>query len=169
MVLRKITKEQKRNSRECWVLLTIVVLAGMVVCSGCTTTGGGRRSSADRSDTVDMNVLEQLQVAVDLRIDDIPVPVGFKLDLDDSFAFQNDYTRVGLLRYSGRAGVDEVVDFYQEQMPLYNWVLVNVIEYERSMLNFEKDKQSCIITCEGSRSRTVLTIATAPKSQKTLK
>ena len=171
MVLRKITKEQKRNSRECRVLLTIVILAGMVVCSGCTTTGGGRRSSADRSssDTVDMNVPEQLQVAVDLRIDDIPVPAGFKLDVADSFAFQNDYTRVGLLRYTGRAGVDEVVDFYKEQMPLYNWVLVNVIEYERSLLNFEKDKQSCIIICEGSRSRTVLTIATAPKSQKTLK
>lgn len=148
--------------------LLVTLIAGVFICSGCALFRWGRRSESGSTEA-NLNVPEQLQVAVDLHFDDIPVPAGFKLDKVNSFAFQNDYTRVGLLKYTGRAKVFKVVDFYKEQMPLYNWVLVNVVEYDRSLLNFEKDGQSCIITVEGTMTRTALTIAVAPKSQKSAK
>jgi len=162
-VKRSMAGKSRYSLRSLFLIMTILI-AGMIVCSGCSSTGWGRKSSSS-SDTETMDTRKQLQVAADLRIDDVPVPVGFKLDAGDSFAFQNDYTRVGLLKYSGRANITEVINFYKEQMPLYNWILVNLVEYERSMLNFEKDNQSCIITCEGGMRKTVLTISTAPKSQ----
>lgn len=169
MILTNIrAKDRAKGGYDLSIFSLVLLIIGLVICSGCSSIQWARRPSSP-STSAEMDVAEQLQVAVDLRFDDIPVPAGFRLDVVNSFAFQNDYTRVGLLKYTGRAKVTEVVDFYKEQMPLYNWILVNVIEYDRSLLNFEKGKQSCIITCEGRATRTILTIAIAPKSQKSAK
>jgi hypothetical protein len=106
-----------------------------------------------------------LNIAPILRFEDIPVPVGFKIIRDRSFTFQNDFTRVGLLRYTGRIPIDKVVAFYKEQMPIYNWNLANLVEYGKKILNFEKGNQSCIITIEPLVTTTFLTIALSPKGK----
>lgn len=106
-----------------------------------------------------------LLVAPISRFEDIPVPAGFKVVKDRSFTFQTDFTRVGLLRYTGRTHIDRVADFYKEQMPIYNWDLINFFEYGKKILNFEKGNQSCIITVEASLTGTFLTIALSPKSK----
>ena len=110
-----------------------------------------------------------LDTAPILRFADIPVPVGFKIIRDRSFTFQNDIARVGLLRYAGHTNIDKVVAFYKEQMTLYNWNLVNLVEYGTKILNFEKGNQSCIITIEASVTTTFLTIALSPKTTKAIK
>jgi hypothetical protein len=107
---------------------------------------------------------EGLAVAEKLRFDDVPVPSGFKLLANESFAFQNENIRVGLLKYTGRARPEYVVNFYREQMPMYNWNLLNIIEYGRRVMNFEKENQTCIVTLEATVTRTNLTISVAPKS-----
>lgn len=149
-----------------WLPALVFLVGGIFASSGCSSFRWARGSG---SASTSAGVPKQLQVAVDGRFDDIPIPAGFRLDTANSFAFQNDYTRVGLLRYAGGTKASEVVDFYKEQMPLYNWVLINVVEYDRSLLNFEKDRQSCIITCEGTMTKTTLSITIGPKSESSVK
>lgn len=106
-----------------------------------------------------------LFVAQSLRFEDIPVPAGFNLIINESFVFQNEQLRVGLLKYEGDAAPEQVLRFYKDQMPLYRWNLINIVEHEVRTLSFEKEAQSCTVTIDGSKSKTILIVATSPKSR----
>ena len=130
----------------------------LVLLAGCATGMYGSKSSDTES--------AMLDVASVLRFDDVPVPYGFKVLEKESFAFQNDVTRVALLKYVGGKSADQVVLFYKDQMPMYKWNPINIIEYERRVLNYEKGGESCIVTVEAQGSRkSIVTIAISPKSR----
>lgn len=101
-------------------------------------------------------------MAMNLKFEDIPIPSGFKLDYNDSFMFNNDFSRVGILRYIGRTDVNSLITFFKTQMPMYNWKVVNMMEYRRVILNFEKETQTCTLIIEPSGGRMVITIASGP-------
>lgn len=106
-----------------------------------------------------------LSVAPILKFDDIPVPAGFKLLAQESFAFQNDRNRVALLKYAGGKPADAVVAFYKDQMASFNWDVINIIEYEKRILNYENSYESCIVTVESKIGKSIITIAVSPKSR----
>ena len=136
-----------------------VFLILSVLLSGCATMKGmfkGRSSTA--------GVSKPPEVSAILKFDDIPVPDGFKFIANQSFAFQTQDLRVGLLKYEGKADPDAIVQFYKEQMPLYNWKVVNLIEYGKRLLNFEKNGQSAVVTIEPRGTKVIITIAVSPRS-----
>ena len=135
-------------------LLLSSFLIVLFVSSGCASTGSSGRTDGSA---------RELGVASALKFEDVPVPAGFRIVTDQSFSFQNELTRVGILRYAGRANAQRVIQFYKDQMPLYNWQFVNMIEYDRSLLNFEKTDQTCTITVEAGVTKTILAIAVAPR------
>lgn len=100
-----------------------------------------------------------------LKFSDIPVPAGLKSLPDQSYSFESSGVRVGVLKYRGKNNPDQVVSFYKEQMPMYNWNLVNIVEYGQRLMNFERENESCIITLEPKGSAVILTISLGPKSQ----
>lgn len=130
-----------------------IILISFVGCATSTTSSGGTQG-----------VAKPLGVAGVLRFEDVPAPAGFKIIHNESFSFQNDQYRLGILKYVGRADADTVAKFYKDQMPLYNWNLVNLMEYGRKILNYEKADETCIVTIEFSATKTILTIAVAPKA-----
>jgi len=131
----------------------------LVLLAGCTTTSGSRSYGSKAYPD------ESLEVSSVLRFDDVPIPTGFTTLDKESFAFQNDVTRVALLKYIGGKGIDEVVAFYKAQMPMYNWNPINIIEYERRIMNYEKEGESCIVTIEGKGRKSIVTIGVSPKSR----
>lgn len=145
--------------RRHFLILSSYFLA-MVLLSGCATATYGSRSYGKDSSSV-----VSLEVASMLRFDDVPAPYGFKVLDSESFAFQNDVTRVALLKYIGGKTADQVVMFYKDQMPMYNWSPINIIEYERRILNYEKKNESCIVTIESKGRKSIITIAISPKSR----
>ena len=93
------------------------------------------------------------------------MPAGFKLLPQESYSFENSGMRVALLKYQGKASIDQVVNFYKEQMAMYNWNLLNIIEYGERLLNFERENESCIINLSPRGSSIVMSISLGPKSQ----
>ncbi|MCM8795499.1 MAG: hypothetical protein NC928_02255 [Candidatus Omnitrophica bacterium] len=98
-----------------------------------------------------------------LKFSDIPVPVGFKSLPKDSYSFESGNVRTAVLKYQGKANPDQVVVFYKEQMPMYNWNLLNVIEYGERILNFERENETCIISLSAKGNSISLTISLGPK------
>ncbi len=96
---------------------------------------------------------------------DIPVPAGFKIMPQDSYSFESAGVRVGVLKYQGKANSDRVVNFYKEQMPMYNWNLLNVVQYGEMLLNFDRDSETCIIRLMPKGSSITVSISLGPKSQ----
>ena len=135
--------------------LIIVVLATLFL-AGCATTGSTLSGAEEAPKALD--------VAMKLRFEDVPVPSGFRIIVPESFTFQNEVLRVGILKYSGPAGTDQVIGFYKDQMPLYDWQLLNVLEHKNSIMNFDRQDQSCIIVIEPKGQKTYITITVAPKA-----
>ncbi|MDD5731220.1 MAG: hypothetical protein PHN57_08885 [Candidatus Omnitrophica bacterium] len=100
-----------------------------------------------------------------LKFSDLPVPVGFKILADESYSFESSGMRVGLLKYKGKATTAQLVNFYKEQMPMYNWSLLNITEYGECIMNFEREQESCIVNITPYGSSSVISLAMGPKSQ----
>jgi len=100
-----------------------------------------------------------------LRFSDIPYPIGFKVLKDKSFILETDEVRAGRLFYRGKADVESVVLFYKSQMPIYNWALLNILEYGEHMLNFERENESCIVAITSRGAMVDISISLAPKSR----
>ncbi|MCM8757751.1 MAG: hypothetical protein NC900_04995 [Candidatus Omnitrophica bacterium] len=133
----------------CLFILTYLIL-------GCGSLPKSQESS----------LYKPLEPTISGRFTDIPIPGGFKLLQNESYSFFTDNVRVAVLKYSGRADAERVINFYKEQMPIYNWDLINIIEYGRRLLNFENEKESCIISIEPKKFSTKITISLGPKTAK---
>ncbi len=141
--------------------LLILLLA--LPLAGCATTGSSDSDLIALEEEEAFNPPGLAPTTKKVRFADIAVPSGFKLIKDRSFVFQTEGVRVALLKYVGRAKTQNLLEFYKEQMPLYNWELLNVVEYGRIILNFERGKQSCIINIESRGIKKIVTISVAPK------
>jgi len=103
-----------------------------------------------------------------LKFSDIPIPVGLKSLPLASYSFESAGVRVAVLKYLGRGNIDQVINFYKEQMPMYNWSLINIVEYGQRLLNFERENETCIITLQTTgwwNEEVLVTISVGPKSQ----
>jgi hypothetical protein len=131
-------------------LFTILCLTSAVL-TGCKTISDSR-----------------LEPQAILKFLDIPIPADLKPLPQVSYTFENAGVRVAVLKYQGRANIDQVINFFKEQMPMYNWNLVNIIEYGQRLLNFERDSETCIITMQIAgfwNEEVLITISLGPKSQ----
>lgn len=99
-----------------------------------------------------------------LKFSDVPIPVGFKLMPTESYSFESTGFRAGLLKYKGKGNPDSVVNFFKEQMPMYNWCLINTVEYGQRILNFDREQESCIINLLPKGNSITITISIGPKS-----
>jgi hypothetical protein len=127
----------------------------IVNLTGCTTLSRQENSKEPAP----------LQSQVALRFPDLPVPLGFKLLSDESYSFENSGMRVAVLRYQGKATTTQIVNFYKEQMPMYNWALLNIVEYGNCMLNLERENETCVINIDPKGSNSIICISLGPKSQ----
>ena len=132
--------------------LSLILIVFVFGLSGCVSVQKGPIS------------LQSLEPSAALRFSDIPVPSGFKILPKESFILESGGVRAGILKYTGKADAQSVVLFYRNQMPVYNWALLNVLEYGDRMLNFERENESCVITIKSVGVRVELTLSLAPKS-----
>jgi hypothetical protein len=100
-----------------------------------------------------------------LKFADVPVPTGFKVMAKESYSFESSGVRVGVLKYKGKANIEQVESFYKEQMPMYNWNFLNVVEYGERLLNFDRDNETCIINLLPRGGAVIITISVGPKSR----
>ena len=135
------------------------ILIGIIfLLAGCTTV-----SNRDQGISSDPTLLEP---QTKIKFSDLPVPGGFKLLAQESYSFEAGGVRVGLLKYQGKADVDQVINFYKEQMAMYNWELLNVVEFGQRLMNFDRESESCIISLFPKGKSVTITISVGPKTQR---
>ena len=140
--------------------LTLLLIIGIFIFSGCA----GILNKLKGTDSP-----KPLESQIILRFTDIPVPNGFKLISQDSYTFESGGVRVGVLKYKGRGITEQIVSFYKDQMPLYNWSLLNVIGYGEILLNFDRDSESCIVRIIPKGRSITINISLGPKVKTTPK
>ena len=137
-----------------FIITALTCLVSFLLLFGCAGLG--------KKDTIAPAVLEPQAM---VKFADVPVPSGFKFLPKSSYSFEAQGVRVGMLRYQGKAGPEQIVAFYKEQMSMYNWILLNIIEYGERQLNFERDTETCVITLSPKGGSVIVSIALGPKGQ----
>lgn len=133
-----------------------LLLYSIIALYGCVTMPDSNKAVSQP---------EPLEPQALLKFNDIPIPMGFKLIPQDSYSFEASNIRVGLLKYRGKGEIEQVVSFFKEQMAVYNWNLLNVVEYGQRMLNFERESESCIVSLLPKGNNIDITITIGPKAQ----
>jgi len=100
------------------------------------------------------------------KFSDVPIPAGFKPMAKDSYSFESSGVRVAVLKYRGKGNRDLINGFFKEQMAIYKWNLLNMVEYGDTIMNFEKENETCIITLAPRRGTIIASISLGPKSPK---
>jgi hypothetical protein len=140
-------------------LLTIL---GLFIFSGCATDSYRSGSDDYYDNDPGMSVAQ--------RFADLPVPAGFILNRKESFIFQNNRTRMGTMTYVGSGDVTQIIEFYKKTMPKHNWSLLTTVEFNRAVMSFEKEAESCIVTIEKrGMKKLYLTLALSPLSKGAVK
>ncbi len=137
-------------------IYSFVLLAFVIGISGCVSTLS--KGNITKNDAL-------LEPSAVVKFVDIPIPAGFKIIPLDSYSFESSGVRVGVLKYQGKASSDRVINFYKEQMPMYNWNLLNVVQYGEMLLNFDREAETCIIRLLPKGNNMAISISLGPKSQ----
>jgi len=160
-------------------------LASALLCTaalaGCQTGASGQASSPTDADNPDDPSVRlkageggTLVPKSEPQVEDLPVPIGFKLDEDASRAYNADQSRLIDHIYRGPATKREVEQFYQYNMPLHGWRFRGSQQIGQELtLRYEKNNQWCDVELrrwnrlfgEGTIIRlTVQTLATSDES-----
>lgn len=137
--------------------LLLALIVGVFILAGCETFNKKDRSMGGE--------VPSLQPQSAVKFADIPVPVAFKFLSEESYSFESGGVRVAVLKYQGKANVEQVINFYKDQMPMYNWNLLNIVEYGQRLMNFDRETETCIVDLEPRGKSVTITISLGPKSQ----
>jgi hypothetical protein len=137
------------------------LICALLVVSSFAFSGCAVLSRKEESPSKTANLLEPASIQ---KFGDVPVPSGFRLLANNSYTFESAGIRVGVLKYRGKANPDQVINFYKDQMPIYNWTFLNVIEYGDRLINFDRENETCTINMLAKGNSITLTISVGPKS-----
>lgn len=79
---------------------------------------------------------------------DLPVPVGYSYEPDDSFRHHTNFeaSRYVYVDRSIVSPMERLVDFYEQQLPKFGWKLVFIYGRKTRKLIAEKGDETCEIT-----------------------
>ena len=101
-----------------------------------------------------------------LRFKDLPVPENFVYLPSKSFIFEHGKTRVGILKYIGKSNPQALINFLKTHMQKQGWKIKSIIEGGSSFLNFEKEKEICLINIDFIGRKVLLTFSISPQEEK---
>jgi len=104
-----------------------------------TVIGCARTPKAEKSEMIPTP-------AVTYRFEDVPIPRSVSIEKKESFIYESEAIKTGILVYVGKAKVVELANFFKENMANHGWKLVNNFERDDALLNFNKPGWVCVIT-----------------------
>jgi hypothetical protein len=79
------------------------------------------------------------------RFEDVPIPRSLAIEGDESFIYESQAIKTGILVYAGKAKVRDLVRFFKENMGPHGWRLVSNFERDDALLSFSKPGWGCVI------------------------
>jgi len=124
-----------------------VVTLSMIFC-GCNSMpwDRGRNDEAPLELLEDEEMLveapappvEGLPLSMQRRFEDIPLPQRLEEDAERTYVYETSSVQIGRMVYTSRAEVNELSQFFIEQLPGSGWKLESVLQAEGTHLVFRK-------------------------------
>jgi len=99
---------------------------------------------------------------------DVLIPAELSLNKKNSFVYSTPSFSAGVLVFEGYVQGESLVNFFTTNMPKDGWILKSSFRYRRVILNFEKDKRSCLVSVAEYPLKTGVEIWVAPQVSATM-
>lgn len=155
---------QSRTPWGCYLLLGILSIF-LFTGARCATT---KNSEGMAEETAEKK--NEVTGPVPLYYDfaDILIPAELRLDRENSFVYSTPSFTAGVLVFEGYLQGDSLVNFFTTNMAKDGWMLKSSFRYRRVILNFEKDKRSCLVNVAEFPLKTKVEIWVAPQMSATM-
>ena len=80
-----------------------------------------------------------------LDFDDVKIPAGLDLDRDESFVYESQSIKAGVLTFSGMQKVTDMLTFFQDNMVRDGWKQMSSFKYRKNILIYTKPGKVCLI------------------------
>ena len=107
--------------------------------TGTPTSGGGETPAPGQG----RSALDQVA--------DVPVPADSAVDLERSIILGDRDNWSGRLAISSSYTVNEMFDFYRQQMPRFGWTELSVVRAANSVLTYMRDNRIATVQITGAR------------------
>jgi len=141
-------------------LLVCLVSLLLLVGSGCAAF---QRSDETSGKTEEKKSEVKGPAPVYYDFADILIPAELSLDKKNSFVYSTPSFSTGVLVFDGYVQGESLVNFFTTNMPRDGWILKSSFRYRRVILNFEKDKRSCLVSVAEYPLKTGVEIWVAPQ------
>jgi len=85
-----------------------------------------------------------------MDFNDVQIPTGLKLDRTESYIYQTEAIKVGVLSLTTSRPIPELVAFFRENMARDNWRQVSIFTFRKTVLLFEKQGKNCLVLMQPS-------------------
>jgi hypothetical protein len=134
-----------------------LALVGLAGCNTTTYAGGSSDVTATGSGPTAATPRQ------DPMLENIPLPVGFRMVPERSVVRNDGQLRVAMCEYEGQTHPERVVSFYKNYMPSAKFVLrQSRLENGMYSLRFASDVEECNIRVTRARDRTHLVLDLGP-------
>ena len=121
----------------------LVCLFALVALSGCkvlndTYASPAKQYKNEQGQVVSEEQQKELEVALLQDFQDIPIPVGYRVDLTESTSFYSNSYAAGKITIKGPSSSARLFVFYTEEMSANGWTLITKMQSSVSVLNFAK-------------------------------
>jgi len=141
-----------KNMHGCRLFFILMILATLVLTSGCANTIGKSQLSSDDS------ALPPVSGFAD-DIQDIVLPTDMEWQRDKSMTIKTESFRGGVWYYTGRVEVVSLKDFMINSMKDNKWKLVGEATSKDVMLAFVKPNKTCMmVIADEAFGKTSLTL-----------
>jgi len=146
----------KKTSLTRFMPVILAAALALTMASGCALISDGTDERA--------NTTEELMSSA-YPFTDLPVHSSFTLDRGKSFIYESGSgnLKVGRLYYSAWNDSREVVDYYQHVMAGHGWKLINSMEHNGVILNYEKEGWVCTLFIQEFLFKTYIEVQIGPK------
>lgn len=80
-----------------------------------------------------------------LDFEDVQIPGGLKLVREQSFVYENNNLRAGVLALKGDGPVVAVLNHFQTRMPADGWEQLSSFKYHKNILIYTKPDKVCLV------------------------
>ncbi len=87
-----------------------------------------------------------LQLAIDQRFSDIPLPLNLKTDAERTYVFENRTLQIGRMVYTTRDSVNDLAQFFIRECPAADWTLDSITQASGAELVFRKPSKRLAIS-----------------------
>ena len=145
-----------RNSTQ-YRLLQALFAAGLALVWGCAKAPP-MNPPADPAQGVPQRPLT-------LQFSNIPIPSGFTLDREKTFIYESGSgnVKVGRLHFSVWNPVEEVVEYFRNEMGQKGWRPIRIIEHKVTVMMYETDTELATVIVQPSLGKTQIEIQVGPK------